>query len=852
MLIYEVGQKSTLKQIGGKAYNLAHLSSTSVEVPIWFALTSSCFNDFIYDHRDEYIKLLSKYSEENRKKIIKLIEKTEFSEEAKSKILKTIKKTFAKEDLLSIRSSATDEDGKNHSFAGMLESYLYIKQNDDIFSYIKKCYISCFSERAMKYREENGLINPKISVAVIIQKMIHPDYAGVMFTTNPQTNNTDETLISVVKGVGEKLVSGEENSTDFVVNNIGEIVIKDERGKVSLDDETLIKLQEAGQIVEKSYKPRLSQDIEFAIKDGKIYILQARPITNYSHIDKNKFRTILDNSNIIESYSGVTTPLTFTFAREVYGKIYNQTLHQFYVPEDAIKSIKKDLETMLYFYDNKVYYRLNGWYKMTSLYPGYEKNKKYMENMMGVKTPLEESKSQAKTRLVKIYARFLHKMIHMKSASSKFIAKFNRITKPYYNNKFPGYTNEQLLEVYNNLESEILDDFVTPIANDMGTMVIYGMLTDQAKKAKIHNYEGLLSNILAKQGNVESARQSKDLIAIVKEIKRDNTLYDLFTETSIEDLKAHLRGDSLLIFSKINDYIYKYGARTMGELKLETITMQQDPSFLLKIIKQYLELDKLPEEKEKSTRTSEEKYFNYFHGVKKSEAKMLVKLTKYFVRNREMLRLRRTYIYSIVRNIYLRIGVNFFDEGLIERPRDIFFLEKDEITAIIRRQKYSEEEIKEKITKRKLEYEENDKKPTNERMYFYGDIKEENMLPIYSRQETQLNTSVLSGVAGGGEIKTGVVKLVESPENADVKGYILMAKRTDPGWTVLFPMAEAIIIERGSILSHSAVVARELGITLVVGVRGLTDRVKDGDTVKVDGKNGTIEIIKRAKDEQTN
>ncbi|MDO4219951.1 MAG: PEP-utilizing enzyme, partial [Candidatus Saccharibacteria bacterium] len=188
----------------------------------------------------------------------------------------------------------------------------------------------------------------------------------------------------------------------------------------------------------------------------------------------------------------------------------------------------------------------------------------------------------------------------------------------------------------------------------------------------------------------------------------------------------------------------------------------------------------------------------------------------------------------------------------IERPRDIFFLEKDEITAIIRRQKYSEEEIKEKIAKRKLEYEENDKKPTNERMYFYGDIKEENMLPIYSRQETQLNTSVLSGVAGGGEIKTGVVKLVESPDNADVKGYILMAKRTDPGWTVLFPMAEAIIIERGSILSHSAVVARELGITLVVGVRGLTDRVKDGDTVKVDGKNGTIEIIKRAKDEQTN
>ena len=148
MIIYEVGQKTSPKQIGGKAFNLAHLSQiSSIEVPAWFALTSGCFNDFIYDHREEYIKLLSKYSEANRKKIIKLIENTEFSNETKTKILETIKKTFEKGDLLSIRSSATDEDGKTHSFAGILESYLYIKQSDDIFGYIKKCYLSPFKKR---------------------------------------------------------------------------------------------------------------------------------------------------------------------------------------------------------------------------------------------------------------------------------------------------------------------------------------------------------------------------------------------------------------------------------------------------------------------------------------------------------------------------------------------------------------------------------------------------------------------------------------------------------------------------------------------------------------------------------
>lgn len=129
-------------------------------------------------------------------------------------------------------------------------------------------------------------------------------------------------------------------------------------------------------------------------------------------------------------------------------------------------------------------------------------------------------------------------------------------------------------------------------------------------------------------------------------------------------------------------------------------------------------------------------------------------------------------------------------------------------------------------------------------MYFYGPLEEEYMLPIFSRQETEQSPEgCLKGVAGGGKTVIGRVKYVEHPADADVEGTILMARRTDPGWTVLFPMVKAIIIERGSVLSHSAVIAREMGIPLVVGIRGLTDRVKDGMLVKVDGIKGTVEIL---------
>ena len=168
-------------------------------------------------------------------------------------------------------------------------------------------------------------------------------------------------------------------------------------------------------------------------------------------------------------------------------------------------------------------------------------------------------------------------------------------------------------------------------------------------------------------------------------------------------------------------------------------------------------------------------------------------------------------------------------------------MEKNEIIDIVNGKKI--DNIKQKITIRIKDYNENKEKETFERMYFYGKITRKNMLPIYNEQETNLNESVLKGVAGGGKVVEGIVKYVQEPTDADINGYILMAKRTDPGWTILFPMAKAIIIERGSVLSHSAVIAREMGITLVVGVRGLTEKIKDGCKVRVDGINGTIEIL---------
>lgn len=835
-----------LNKVGGKAFNLARLSLNDFNVPPFIILDTDEFWNFLAKDKERYKELLLNYNASSLSEIRKLIENKEFSLISKERIKTKLDEVFKTHGKIIIRSSATDEDGNNYSFAGMMESYPDLSIEDDVFGYIKKCYLSCFSDRAMEYRALNKLIDEELSMAVIIQSMVESDFSAVAFTTDPQTNDPDEVLISVVKGTGEKLVSGEENSDDYVVDAEGDV--RRLSGSLDIDKRIIREIADIGKKIEESYDKKRARDIEIAIKDQKIYVLQERPISAYSHIDKGQFRTIYDNSNIIESYSGVTTPLTFSFAREVYEKVYRQTLNNFFISQEDIESIKEDLANMICFYQNKVYYRLNSWYKMTALYPGYNKNKKYMENMMGVKLELKEGKAKQKLRLFRIYLRFIHKLLRIKKDSLLFVDKFERITKDHFNNSFENYTNKGLVDLYRQLEENILDDFTTPITNDMGAMVFLGILNDALKKKKLSDYEGLLSKVLAKQGNVESLKQSIALIDLVNYINNDTQLKSYYQNTEIEKIIEELDKDNK-INKQIKEYIYKYGSRAMEELKLETVTLFQDPRFLIQTIKNYLNMEKIP-----AVYSDEEfdikDFYKHFSLFEKLYIKPVTEITKYFVKNRELLRLRRTYIYSIVRNIFLRMGQNFKEEGIIENARDIFFMEKNEAFDIASFGIVGYEDIRTQIEERKKEYEINKEKECYERMYFYGEVKEENMLPIYARQEIisqDLNT--LQGVAGGGRVVEGIVKYVKEPEEADIEGYILMAKRTDPGWTVLFPMAKAVIIERGSVLSHSAVIAREMGLTLVVGIRGLTSRVKDGMRVRVDGIKGTVEILE-ANDEK--
>lgn len=806
--------ETKINLVGGKALGLWKFSH--LNVPKWFVITTKLFDE-MYSEEQELLNTL--VLNEDYKAIEQVIMLKDFSNQAKNIILKNIKDNV----LYSIRSSAVNEDSKYASFAGMMASYLNIGK-DDILTYIKKTYLSAFSKKAVEYRKTNKLTSINIKMAVIIQEMVDAEYSGVLFTINPITNNPDEFVISATEGLGDALVSGEVNSVDYHVN-----------AGVIKGDNPLLTKEQINDIVKLGYQILSSsihfQDIEFAIKDNKIYLLQTRPIVPYRHIDITEPRTTYDNANIIESYSGTTTMLTFTFARFVYDKIYNQTLKAGHISKKVIDNLAPYLKDMLRFYDNKIYYNLNSWYMLTSIFPGKKNNINYMENMMGVKTKMAKTK-QVKMSLfdlINLGLRLKWRLDHMKKYSKKFLTKFEEVVSPYLQNNFEGYDEVELLKTFKYLEENIVDDFTTPIINDVGAMMYYGKLTKFVNKLPINDPNGFISNKVSKQGGVESAKSAPLYLAIVEKIKVNKEIQDDFMSLEPTELyqKYHHKSE---LSRLIKDYIKEFGPRVMDELKLETITLYEDPTFLYQMLKNSIS-NGLVAQSQPNYHVENPK-INIFKKIKLSH---LVKKTKYFIKNRELLRLRRTYLYSVIRKIYLRMGVIFKEKGLILDERDIFHLKKEEIEMVVNGQKDKLRNLKDIVLTRKERLLEHSKKQTYNRIVFYGNKE----LLIHSQTHTD---TILRGIPSGAGVVTGKIKYVKDPSTANINGEIMLAERTDPGWVMLFPMCKGMIIERGSILSHSAVVARELGIVAVVGVEDATKLLCDGMEVTVDGIKGEITI----------
>ncbi len=840
---------------GGKADKLFLLKTLGFRVPAFVVLPAEAYREVIHQSADRE-KAISDY---------------EFPEALWERISEKLPgvRYFA------VRSSAVDEDGSARSFAGQFETYLYVTR-EELPEKIKQVWRSAHSERVNAYRESHAL-SASQGIAVIVQEMIDADVAGVGFGINPVTGNRKEKIISAVYGLGEGLVSGELNADTFTIHGkeISNTLvqkthqIKQDAKGGTCKTEVLAELQERpclndtqlqqlGAVLDTLFLNQSAyQDIEFAFKGDVLYLLQTRPVTTTQQLaDSSGEYIIWDNSNIIESYPGVTTPLTFSFIIKVYEAVYRQFAQLMGVSEQEVEENSETFANMLGLINGRVYYNLLSWYKALALLPGYSINAAFMEKMMGVKERFElkdlprRSKFRERIRVLNMVRILLKNLRGLPSMRKDFTKDFNATMKTYSAIDFHTKNAGELMGLYLNFEKTLLKKWKAPLVNDFFAMIYFGVLQKLVLNYNIDEHGTLHNDLMCGAKDIISTEPIRRCLAIAGSIQKDDSSREAFLEKTEEELyRLHLSKHLAATVSKqIDEYLNLFGNRCVGELKLETRTYLQEPAAFFRILKSYVMQGVTAESTHHTTeldlRKAAEARVN--KALKNKPFKKLIfryflKRARVLVSSRENLRYERTRAFGVVRELFCNIGRQFYVEGLIRDSRDIFFLTKEEIFDYIKGTSVNYS-LKDLIALRKEQFAAFETQTTAERIDTCGTVYKGN--DFYKQRQTETLSGDLKGLGCCPGRVRGKVQVVRHPsEVTHLNGDILVTSSTDPGWVTLFPTASAILVERGSLLSHSAIVSREMGKPCIVGITGLLDRLKTGDEVEMDGATGEIRII---------
>jgi pyruvate,water dikinase len=855
--------------IGGKAENLFRLLGSGMNVPKFIVIPQEALLAY----------LPAAILNADRDEIKDFIQQIPIPENE----IQNMFAEFPGTTYFAVRSSSIDEDGNEFSFAGQFESHLFVTKGK-IAEKIKSVWCSAFSERVFQYRANNKL-EQKPGIAVIIQEMLDADVAGVAFGINPVTGNKNEKLISAVYGLGEGLVSGELNSDNFILNGTITSTLTEKTHKIILDAENAGGTKKAEVEKEKQNIPSLSneliieignvleklaaeyqkpQDIEFAVKAGKLFLLQARPITTMNKFnDQSGAYTLWDNSNIIESYPGVTTPLTFSFISKSYEGAYKLFGRYMGMSEEIQKQNERVFANTLGLINGRVYYNLKSWYHMLAMLPGYSINARFMEKMMGVKERFDIpetyrlSKGKAWLSIVKMAAKMYWRFISLPRKRKEFMQLLDATISSYKQINYDEKNANELMQLYLDFEKTLLNEWKAPLLNDFFAMIGFGLLQKRCAQYGINKTNPNIHNdLLCGSSDIISVEPVHRSIALATSISADEELRTLFVsenEKNIWQIVSESKNGKIINLKKeIDRYISDFGERCIGELKLETVSYTQAPSKFIKILKSYVETGitsrstsgKIEEELRSAAELEMNRALKY-NFYKKWKLKRTLKRARILVSSRENLRYERTRAFGIVREIFSAIGRRFHADGIIESDRDIFYLTKEEIFSFIEGTSVTQD-IKALIRLRRSEFENFKKQiPPSERFATYGPVYHAN--DFFSPDKVEKIEGDLKGTGCcPGRVKAKVRVIMNPEEISSLEGDILVTSSTDPGWVTLFPSASGIIVERGSLLSHSAIVSREMGKPCIVAVTGLLKTLKTGDEIEMDGSTGEIKIIRKA------
>lgn len=821
----------------------------------------------------------------------------------------------------SVRSCASLEDSDGCSFAGQFKTFLRVPR-EEVCMRIREVLGHGKHPEKTAYFQAHGIAPAALKMHVIIQEMVEPDVSGVLFTANPQ-GILNESVIVCGRGAGDQVVEDRADVTTYYYNLADKNGYYEQAGDSPLLSEGEIEelIQSSQQIrallacgmtgesdeafsrntdkaSDKSFDrntdvtPDKDFDIEFAIQNHHIYFLQARPVTS---IDRTAPAIILDNSNIVESYPGITLPLTQSFIRDAYYQVFKSLLLHLTGEPETVEQIDGNLQHMVDMANGRVYYRISNWYDVLLLLPFSSRLIPIWQEMMGVRDKKVSSAHSAgnpngnsgkqgrirrKTRLKVAYS-FIRFLLTCPREMEKLDLYFQEIIQRFEALETDAEDNRILLKHYHTLKEMTVKRWDITLVNDMYGFLFTGLLKSRLKARHVPDYELAANRAISGVQKLESMRPIEQLQKLAHQAGEENRLPELRAIQSNEAYFQYI-GQSNHAFSRaLQAYVREFGDRNVEELKLESKTFRTDPVLLIRCILQYAESLFLADSEVSGAtdaETSEASVDAGHSSIEKAAPPPLTGLSAFYakraavgIRNREKSRLHRGRLYGMMRALVLQMGQNLYRQRRIAEPSDIFWLYCEEIEAAESDAALNLAGI---IAGRKKEYDGYAELPAYSRLVFSGKVIDKhprNCCKIrhdiyrdgcHAADDRNMRHPPEAGLQGSGSgagsvpervyrgtacspgIAEGEVLLIETPSPLlDTKGKILVTKMTDPGWVFLIAPAKAIVSEKGSLLSHTAIISRELKKPAVVGIEHITEYLKTGDRIRVDGDAGIVTVL---------
>ncbi|WP_141733188.1 phosphoenolpyruvate synthase [Oligoflexus tunisiensis] len=866
ILRFQEIDKTKHATVGGKGANLGELARIEgINVPDGVCLSTEAFKKVIGETPsiNEWLDQLSLLTMEDLVKIRELsarirkgIEGIAIPRDLIEELTRYLSR-LGEKNAYAVRSSATAEDLPTASFAGQQDTYLNIIGMDAILKHISKCWASLFTERAVIYRLRNGFDHRKVHLSVVVQKMVFPQVAGILFTADPVTSNRKIVSIDASFGLGEAMVSGLVSADNYKVRG-GEIIhktistkklaiypLKDggtkEQGieperqtKQALTDEQILQLEGLGRTIEEHFGH--PQDIEWCLADETFYIVQSRPITtlypipeandqeNHVYVSVGHQQMMTDPMKPLGlSFFLLVTPAPMRIAggrlfvdirQQLSSSVGRNMLVNVLGKSDPLMKgifttiIERDFVKLLPD-DNKGVSPGNP--NQGQPPAGFQAQIEYDPTIVpdlikNCQTSIEQLKQGIQTKSGADLFDFIQEDIQQ---LKKFL--YDPLGRRVFMTAMDAssWINEKMSEWLG--EKNVADTLSQSVPNNITSEMGLDLLN--------------VADVI---------RPYPEVIDYLQHVKEDNFLDELVRFEGGKEIQR-----------AICDYLSKYGMRCSGEIDITKTRWSEKPTTLIPMIlgnikafgpnASHQKFEQGLQEALKKEQEILDRLKQLPDGEQKAnETKRVIGLIRNFIGYREYPKYGMISRYLVYKQALLKEAERLVQANLIHEKEDIYYLTFEELREVVRTRKLDYGVI----NRRKDEYKLFEKLTPPRVITSDGEI----LTGEYKREN--LPAGAIVGLAVSSGVIEGRARVILNMEVANLDdGDILVTSFTDPGWTPLFVSIKGLVTEVGGLMTHGAVIAREYGLPAVVGVENATKLIKDGQRIRVNGTDGYIEIL---------